>query len=97
MTIIVFYIEFFKEFLNACNFRKIERGEKGTEIWHDLDIILLPFDDFSKKNQDTLLSEVLCKLILIIYRSIVSHGNLKKNYFNVRLILVLKLISSGAL
>ena len=31
----------------------------------DLDIRLLPFDAF-KKSQDTSLSEVLCKLILII-------------------------------
>ena len=31
----------------------------------DLDIRLLPFDAFKKKSQDTSLSEVLCKLILI--------------------------------
>ena len=36
-------------------------------LWNalDLDIRLLPFDAFKKKSQDTSLSEVLCKLILI--------------------------------
>ena len=33
----------------------------------DLDIRLLPVDDFKKKSQDTSLSEVLCKLILIVF------------------------------
>ena len=58
-------------------------------------IILLPFDAL-EKNQDTSLSEVLCKLILIIYQSIVSHEE-KKPYFNVKLILGQKLTSSCVL
>ena len=33
----------------------------------DLDIQLLPFDAFKKKNQYTSLFKVLCKLILMIY------------------------------
>ena len=33
----------------------------------DFDIRLLPFDAFKKKSQDTSLSEVLCKLILIVF------------------------------
>ena len=53
----------------------------------DLESRLLPFDAFKKKNQDTFPSEVLCKLILIIYRFIVSHEE-KNTYCNVRLILV---------
>ena len=38
-------------------------------LWNarDLDIRLLPFDIFFKKCQDTSLSEVLCKLILIVF------------------------------
>ena len=38
-------------------------------LWNalDLDIRLLPFDDFKKESQDTSLSEVLCKLILIVF------------------------------
>ena len=38
-------------------------------LWNalDLDIRLLPFDTFKKKCQDTYLSEVLCKLILIVF------------------------------
>ena len=38
-------------------------------LWNalDLDIRLLPFDAFKKKSQDTSLSEVLCKLILIVF------------------------------
>ena len=38
-------------------------------LWNglDLDIRLLPFDAFQKKSQDTSLSEVLCKLILIVF------------------------------
>ena len=38
-------------------------------LWNalDLDIRLLPFDTFQKKCQDTSLSEVLCKLILIVF------------------------------
>ena len=38
-------------------------------LWNalDLDIRLLPFDTFKKKGQDTSLSEVLCKLILIVF------------------------------
>ena len=38
-------------------------------LWNalDLDIRLLPFDTFQKKSQDTSLSEVLCKLILIVF------------------------------
>ena len=37
-------------------------------LWNtlDLDIRLLRFDAFKKKSQDTYLSEVLCKLILIV-------------------------------
>ena len=61
-------------------------------LWNafDLDIRLLHFD-------------VLCKLLLIIYRFIVSHEEYIYIYiyiysdFNVRLVLVLKLISSCAL
>ena len=37
----------------------------------DLDIIILPFDAF-QNNQKAYLSKLLCKLILIIYRFIVS-------------------------
>ena len=38
-------------------------------LWNalDLDIQLLPFDAFKKKSQDTSLSEVLCKLIFIVF------------------------------
>ena len=38
-------------------------------LWNarDLDIQLLPFAAFKKKSQDTSLSEVLCKLILIVF------------------------------
>ena len=38
-------------------------------LWNalDLDIRLLYFDTFKKKSQDTSLSEVLCKLILIVF------------------------------
>ena len=38
-------------------------------LWNalDLDIRLLPFDAFKKKSKDTSLSEVLCKLILIVF------------------------------
>ena len=38
-------------------------------LWNalDLDIRLLPFETFKKKCQDTSLSEVLCKLILIVF------------------------------
>ena len=38
-------------------------------LWNalDLDIRLLPFDTFKKLCQDTSLSEVLCKLILIVF------------------------------
>ena len=38
-------------------------------LWNalDLDIRLLPFDTFKKKCQDPSLSEVLCKLILIVF------------------------------
>ena len=38
-------------------------------LWNaiDLDIRLLPFDALKKKSQDTSLSEVLCKLILIVF------------------------------
>ena len=38
-------------------------------LWNalDLDIRLLPFDTFLKKSQDTSLSEVLCKLILVVF------------------------------
>ena len=38
-------------------------------LWNalDLDIRLLPFDAFKKKSQDTSLSEVFCKLILIVF------------------------------
>ena len=38
-------------------------------LWNalDLDMRLLPFDTFKKKCQDTSLSEVLCKLILIVF------------------------------
>ena len=38
-------------------------------LWNalDLDIRLLPFDVFNKKSQGTSLSEVLCKLIPIIF------------------------------
>ena len=53
MTIILVYIGFFEEFFNTCNFRKVEMGDKGTELisqflsllWYDLDIRLLPFED----------------------------------------------------
>ena len=43
-------------------------------LWNalDLDIRLLPSDDL-KINKETSLSEVLCKLILIIYQFILSH------------------------
>ena len=38
-------------------------------LWNapDLDIRLLPFDAFKKKSYGTSLSEVLCKLILIVF------------------------------
>ena len=38
-------------------------------LWNDLDldIRLLPFDTFKKMCQDTSLSEVRCKLILIVF------------------------------
>ena len=38
-------------------------------LWNalDLDIRLFPFDALKKKSQDTSLSEVLCKLILIVF------------------------------
>ena len=39
---------------------------------YDLNTILLHFDGF-KKYQDTFLSEVLCKIILNIYRLMVPH------------------------
>ena len=41
----------------------------AAPLWNviDLDIRLLPFDTFKKKCQDTSLSEVLCKLILIVF------------------------------
>ena len=50
-------------------------------------------------NDDASLSEVLCKLILFIYRLTVSHeeNQDKIKYLNVRMILDLKLPSSCAL
>ena len=44
------------------------------EVVFDLDIRLLPFDAFK-------ISELLCKLILIIYRFIVSQNPQYKSYF----------------
>ena len=44
-------------------------GYVAPTFWNalDLDIRILPFDTFKKKCQDTSLSEVLCKLILIVF------------------------------
>ena len=41
----------------------------ASTLWNalDLDIRVLPFDAFKKMSQYTSLSEVLCKLILIVF------------------------------
>ena len=69
----------------------------APRLWNalDLNMRLLPFHYF-KKEAKTSLSEVLCKLILVNYRFIVSHEEsiyiyiyiyIYNSYFNVRFIL----------
>ena len=69
LLILVYYV--FPQLEKTCANSLFDRYfvYAAPTLWNalDLDIRLLPFDAFKKKNQDTSLSELLRKLILIVF------------------------------